>query len=57
MNWEGSAHQVNNKACTDCHTAHAAKDPVTVKFTQPDKCFTCHARYAPIVRVFAPPDA
>jgi DmsE family decaheme c-type cytochrome len=44
MNWEGSAHQVNNKACTDCHTAHAAKDPITVRFTQTEKCFTCHAR-------------
>ena len=30
-------------ACTDCHTAHAAKDPVLVKATQPQICFTCHA--------------
>jgi DmsE family decaheme c-type cytochrome len=44
MNWQGSAHETNNKACTDCHTIHAAKDPVLVKLTQPDKCFTCHAR-------------
>jgi DmsE family decaheme c-type cytochrome len=44
MNWQGSAHEVNNKACTDCHTAHVAKDPVLVKFTQADQCFTCHAR-------------
>jgi DmsE family decaheme c-type cytochrome len=44
MNWVGSAHEVNNKACTDCHTAHAAKDPVTVRFTQAETCFTCHAR-------------
>jgi DmsE family decaheme c-type cytochrome len=44
MNWKGSAHETNNKACTDCHTAHAAKDPVLVKLTQPDVCFTCHAR-------------
>ena len=43
MNWQGSAHEANNKACTDCHTAHAAKDPVLVKTTQPEKCFTCHA--------------
>ena len=44
MNWEGSAHQVNNKACTDCHTAHVAKDPILVKSTQAEQCFTCHAR-------------
>jgi DmsE family decaheme c-type cytochrome len=44
MNWQGSAHEVNNKACTDCHTAHVAKDPVLVKFTQADQCFSCHAR-------------
>jgi DmsE family decaheme c-type cytochrome len=44
MNWKGSAHEVNNVACTDCHTAHAAKDPVTVKATQVEVCFTCHAR-------------
>lgn len=44
MNWQGSAHEVNNKACNDCHLVHAAKDPVLVKFTQADQCFTCHAR-------------
>jgi DmsE family decaheme c-type cytochrome len=44
INWQGSAHQINDKACTDCHTAHAAKDPVMVKVTQAEQCFTCHAR-------------
>jgi len=44
MNWKGSAHEVNGKACTDCHTAHAAQDPVMVKTTQVEVCFTCHAR-------------
>lgn len=44
MNWKGSAHEINNKACTDCHTAHAAKDPVLVKATQAEVCFTCHAK-------------
>ena len=58
MNWQGSAHEVNNKACSDCHTAHVAKDPVMVKFTQADKCFTCHARErAEFVQVLAPSDA
>ena len=43
MNWQGSAHEANNKACNDCHTVHVAKDPVLVKSTQPEICFTCHA--------------
>ncbi len=42
MNWKGSQHQNNDIACNDCHTVHNAKDPVLVKLTQPEKCFTCH---------------
>ncbi len=42
MNWQGSQHQANDIACVDCHTVHVSKDPVLVKQTQPDKCFTCH---------------
>jgi DmsE family decaheme c-type cytochrome len=44
MNWQGSAMERAGLACTDCHTAHTAKDPVLQKATQPAKCFTCHAR-------------
>lgn len=44
MNWQGSAHEVNDKACTDCHTLHASKDPILVRATQSEKCFTCHVR-------------
>jgi DmsE family decaheme c-type cytochrome len=44
MDWEGSKHQNNNVACVSCHTIHVAKDPVLVKATQPEKCFTCHAQ-------------
>jgi DmsE family decaheme c-type cytochrome len=43
MNWQGSQHQRNDIACNTCHTIHIAKDPILVKFTQPQKCFTCHA--------------
>ena len=43
MNWQGSQHQSNDIACNDCHTIHVAKDPVLVKLTQPEKCFTCHS--------------
>jgi len=43
MDWAGSQHDSNQVACTNCHTVHANKDPVLVKATQPEKCFTCHA--------------
>lgn len=42
LNWTGSQMQRAGVACVDCHTAHAAKDPVLVKATQPEICFTCH---------------
>ena len=43
MDWAGSQHQNANLACVSCHTIHAKKDPILVKATQPDKCFSCHA--------------
>ena len=43
MNWQGSQHQSNNIACTNCHTIHTQKDPILVKISQPQVCFTCHA--------------
>lgn len=42
INWQGSAHQRNDVACTDCHAAHVARDPVLAKKTEPQVCFTCH---------------
>jgi DmsE family decaheme c-type cytochrome len=43
MDWKGSQHEGSQVACTNCHTVHVQKDPVLVKASQPDKCFTCHA--------------
>ena len=43
MDWAGSMHQNNGLACVSCHTIHVKKDPILVRATQPDKCFTCHA--------------
>jgi DmsE family decaheme c-type cytochrome len=43
MDWVGSQHQDNNLACVSCHTIHVKKDPVLVRTTQPEKCFSCHA--------------
>lgn len=44
INWQGSQHASNDVACNTCHTVHARKDPVLVKDTQPEKCFTCHSQ-------------
>jgi len=43
INWQGSQMQRAGVACTDCHTVHAAEDPVRVKKTQAEVCFACHA--------------
>lgn len=40
--WMGSQHQSRDIPCAACHTAHAARDPVLTKVTQPEVCFTCH---------------
>jgi DmsE family decaheme c-type cytochrome len=44
MNWQGSAMQKADVACTSCHTVHAAEDAVRVKKTQAEVCFACHAQ-------------
>ena len=43
MDWAGSQHQNHNLACVSCHTIHVAKDPILVRTTQAEKCFSCHA--------------
>lgn len=42
--WHGEAHDRSDIACTDCHKMHTGKDPVLVKQTEPDVCFTCHKK-------------
>jgi DmsE family decaheme c-type cytochrome len=42
MNWHGSQHAGADVPCSSCHTAHAARDPVLEKATQPQVCFACH---------------
>lgn len=43
--WTGSIHEVNEIACSDCHTVHASKDPVQSNITQLEKCGSCHQSY------------
>lgn len=40
--WHGNDHDLNEIACTDCHSSHVANDPVLVTATQPEVCFDCH---------------
>ena len=40
--WEGSAHQANGLACSDCHVIHSPVDKVRQRATQPAVCYTCH---------------
>jgi len=40
--WAGSIHESRNVVCSNCHTVHAAQDPVLAKVTQPEVCFACH---------------
>ncbi|TVZ40667.1 DmsE family decaheme c-type cytochrome [Alteromonadaceae bacterium 2753L.S.0a.02] len=40
--WQGSAHQMAEIACADCHTVHTAHDPSLDKHTQSDVCYNCH---------------
>lgn len=42
MNWPMGKHSTNDVACASCHNAHAVKDKVLVKASQPDVCFSCH---------------
>ncbi len=53
MNWVGSQHEMNDIACNNCHTIHVAKDPVLVKSTQPEKCYTCHAEQRALALQFS----
>ena len=40
--WSGSQHERRDVPCAACHTVHAAKDPVLVRTSQPEVCFSCH---------------
>jgi DmsE family decaheme c-type cytochrome len=44
MNWQGSPHDQNQIACSNCHNPHLPKDAVLVRISQPQICFTCHAQ-------------
>jgi DmsE family decaheme c-type cytochrome len=40
--WAGSAHDMNNLSCADCHSVHAPSDPMLARETQDEQCFACH---------------
>ena len=40
--WHGTAHQLNEVGCGDCHRSHAARDPVLSTASQAQLCYDCH---------------
>lgn len=40
--WHGGAHDMEEVACSDCHSSHTTTDPVLVTSTQAEVCFDCH---------------
>lgn len=40
--WGGSAHEGADLACSSCHKVHANRDPVLVRATLVDNCYSCH---------------
>lgn len=44
MHWPSSAHHFAEVACTDCHVAHTARDPVLTSAGEVGVCYQCHAR-------------
>lgn len=42
VRWDGSQHQVNQVACTNCHNIHAPEQKVLNRKTQTEVCFACH---------------
>lgn len=56
MAWPGGVHNQAGVACADCHTVHAAHDPVLAKDRQPNVCYTCHkTQRAEFQRAYAHP--
>jgi len=48
-----SVSAVMKVACATCHTIHAPKDPVLVKTSQPEVCYTCHVEQRAQMRRFS----
>ena len=42
IGWHASTHERSGLACGDCHRIHQDRDPVLVKSSEPDVCFSCH---------------
>jgi len=44
INWQGSAHEVNDVACVSCHKIHTAQDAVLDKASEAEVCYHCHQK-------------
>lgn len=54
--WDGGVHQRGDLACTDCHTVHEKRDPMTLASSQSKVCLGCHVQErASIHRAYSHP--
>ena len=44
MAWHSSSHNLDQVACSDCHSIHTDKDPVMDPLTVNDSCTSCHSQ-------------
>ena len=44
MAWHSSSHNLDEVACSDCHSIHTDKDPVMDPLTVNDSCTSCHTQ-------------
>jgi DmsE family decaheme c-type cytochrome len=42
IGWHAGAHERGGVACADCHKVHQERDPMLVKTSEAEVCFTCH---------------
>jgi DmsE family decaheme c-type cytochrome len=56
IDWHGGTHEIEDLGCDDCHTVHAARDPLLSVANQPEVCLNCHlAQRAQIYKPYVHP--
>jgi DmsE family decaheme c-type cytochrome len=51
MFWNGSVHETEDTACTDCHQLHRNQDPVLTADGELSTCLTCHTKVQAEIRL------
>ncbi len=54
--WHAGPHAANDVTCASCHQLHTTRDPVRMRATQADVCYTCHVtKRAEFLKPYAHP--